>query len=203
MDQIKTGKFITAMRKEQGMTQRQLADVLEISDKTVSKWETGKGMPEVGLMLPLCKVLNINVNELLSGQRLTEENYKETAEDNIVTLLSEKKKNQKRRAWTFVICVITLAIGFFIVLVARDFEMPQLARELLSVAALFVAALGGAFACCIDRTTGYFQCGNCQELFVPDTKTYLKGAWSVLPGSGRLTCPHCGKTGKCKRKLER
>ena len=65
MDQIKIGKFIASMRKEQSMTQRQLADVLNISDKTVSKWECGNGMPEVALMLPLCEVLRINVNELL------------------------------------------------------------------------------------------------------------------------------------------
>ena len=203
MDQIKTGYFIAAMRKEQGITQRQLADALGISDKTISKWETGKGMPEVGLMLPLCRALNINANELLSGQRLTEEIYKEKAEENIMTLLSEKKRNQKRIAYTFLIDILTLAIGFFIVLVAHHFEMPQLARKLLSVAALLVAVLGVAFASTIDRTTGYFQCGNCRELFVPDARTYLKGAWSVLPGSGRLTCPHCGQTGMCKRKLER
>lgn len=203
MDQIKTGQFIAVMRKERGMTQRQLAEVLDISDKTVSKWETGKGMPEVGLMLPLCKVLNINANELLSGQRLTEEHYKEKAEEHIMSLLSEKKKNQKRMANIFAISIASLAIAFFIALVATYFEMPQTARVLLYVAALLVGMLGEVFACTVDRTTGYFQCGNCQELFVPDVRTYMKGAWSVLPGSGRLTCPHCGKTGKCKRKLER
>ncbi len=67
MDQIKVGKFIAETRKSQGLTQRQLADVLSISDKTVSKWECGKGLPEVSLMLPLCGALNITVNDLLSG----------------------------------------------------------------------------------------------------------------------------------------
>ena len=70
MDQIKIGKFIASMRKARSMTQRQLADELGISDKTVSKWECGNGMPEVALMLPLCDALHINVNELLSGERL-------------------------------------------------------------------------------------------------------------------------------------
>ena len=76
MDQIKIGKFIASMRKEQSYTQRQLADLLGISDKTVSKWERGNGLPEVSLMLPLCECLHINVNELLSGQRLTAPNTK-------------------------------------------------------------------------------------------------------------------------------
>ena len=84
MDQIKTGKFIAEMRKEQNMTQRQLADALLISDKTVSKWECGKGLPEVSLMLPLCDILKITVNDLLSGRRVSEGEYKMKAEENIM-----------------------------------------------------------------------------------------------------------------------
>ena len=70
MNQIIIGKFIATSRKAKGLTQKQLADILSISDKTVSKWERGSGLPEVSLMLPLCKALGINVNELLSGERL-------------------------------------------------------------------------------------------------------------------------------------
>ena len=82
MDQVKIGKFISQMRKEKGLTQKQLGEELLISDKTVSKWETGKGMPEVSLMLPLCEKLGINVNELLTGERIAEEDYKKKAEEN-------------------------------------------------------------------------------------------------------------------------
>lgn len=85
MEQVKIGKFIHEMRKEQSLTQRELAEKLNISDKTVSKWETGNGLPEVALMLPLCELLHISVNELLSGQRLDENN----------TL-----KKQKKTLWT-------------------------------------------------------------------------------------------------------
>lgn len=67
MDQIKTGRFIAAERKRQGRTQRQLAEALGISDKTVSKWECGNGFPEVSLLLPLCQALEVSVNELLTG----------------------------------------------------------------------------------------------------------------------------------------
>lgn len=203
MDQIKTGKFIAAMRKEKGLTQRQLADRLEISDKTVSKWETGKGLPEVGLMLPLCEILNINVNELLSGQRLTEETYKQKAEENLMSVLNEKKKNQKRMAWTAVLMIAYIAVAFYIAWVAAYIEMPQAARVALTISALLVGVLGVVFVCVVDRTTGYFQCGHCGALFVPDGMTYFKGSWSVLPGSARFTCPHCGHTGKCRRRLER
>lgn len=203
MDQIRTGKFIAAMRREKALTQRQLADALGISDKTVSKWETGKGLPEVSLMLPLCEILNISVNELLSGQRLTEETYKQKAEENIMALMGERKKNQRRMLWSVMILLATFFIAFFIVLVTIKFEMPLQAHQLLIAAALMVTVLGEVFLCTVDRTTGYFQCGNCNELFVPDWKTYFKGAWSVLPWSARFTCPHCGKTGTCRRRLER
>jgi len=203
MDQLRTGKFIAAMRREHGLTQRKLAEALGISDKTISKWETGHGLPEVGLMLPLCEILGINVNELLSGQRLTEETYKQKAEENLMAILDEKKENKRRQAWTWVIVIGTLALGFLIAGISAYFEMPQTAKKLLRVAGLLVCVLGTAFACSVDRVTGYFQCSHCGELFVPDWKTYLKGSWSMLPGSGCLTCPNCGKTGKCKRRLER
>ena len=96
MDQIKIGNFISTMRKEQGLTQRQLADKLLISDKTVSKWECGKGMPEVSLMLPLCDALGINLNELFSGEKLTDADYKKKAEENIMNLVKEKSESKKK-----------------------------------------------------------------------------------------------------------
>ena len=88
MDQIIIGKFIASERKRKGYTQRQLADLLQISDKTISKWERGNGFPEVSLLLPLCRELDITVNELLSGERVSEEDYQkdyqQKAEENMV-----------------------------------------------------------------------------------------------------------------------
>ena len=83
MDQLKIGKFIAQTRKEKGLTQKQLADALMISDKTVSKWECGNGLPEVSLMLPLCEKLGITVNELLSGKSLTSSEYQKNAEEKL------------------------------------------------------------------------------------------------------------------------
>ena len=95
MDQIKIGKFIAACRKEQGMTQAALAGKLGISDRAVSKWETGKSMPDSGIMLEVCEYLKINVNELLSGERIEMENYKEKAEENMVALQAKKDQAAK------------------------------------------------------------------------------------------------------------
>ena len=95
MDQVKIGQFIAELRKEKGMTQSRLAESLCISDKAISKWETGKGLPEVSMLMPLCNALDISINELLSAERIAEENYKRKAEENMMLLLEEKQNKQK------------------------------------------------------------------------------------------------------------
>jgi transcriptional regulator with XRE-family HTH domain len=96
MDQIKTGKFIADERKKKGYTQRQLAEQLGISDKTISKWERGNGFPEISLLLPLCNELDLSVNELLTGERISETEYREKAEENMVNLVKEAQESKKK-----------------------------------------------------------------------------------------------------------
>lgn len=125
MDQIKIGRFIAEERKKKNLTQRQLADILGISDKTVSKWERGNGFPEISLLLPLCSELEISVNELLSGERLQEVDYKEKAEENMMNLIRKSKATRKERiittAITIAIVVVALAGG----IVGRCFPHPE------------------------------------------------------------------------------
>ena len=96
MDQIKVGKFIAACRKEQGMTQANLAEKLGISDRAVSKWETGKSMPDSGIMLELCELLKINVNELLSGERIMAESYDKRAEENLLEMRRQVEEKNRQ-----------------------------------------------------------------------------------------------------------
>lgn len=95
MNQLQIGKFIAKMRKQQNLTQRELADVLNISDKTVSKWECGNGMPDLSLMLPVCEVLKISLNELFSGETLSDADYKNKAEENMMKLIKEAEEMKK------------------------------------------------------------------------------------------------------------
>lgn len=95
MDQVKIGRFIAQMRKEQGFTQRELAELLGISDKSVSKWECGNGMPDISLMLPICEILKINLNELFSGEKLTDADYKQKTEENMMKLIKEANSMKK------------------------------------------------------------------------------------------------------------
>ncbi|HBI62205.1 MAG TPA: hypothetical protein DDY31_13500 [Lachnospiraceae bacterium] len=103
MEQEKIGKFIAAQRKEKQMTQRQLGEALGISDKAISKWECGKGLPDISIMVPLCELLEINVNELLSGEHLAEDAYSQKAEENMMHLIleTENQKKENVRGNTF------------------------------------------------------------------------------------------------------
>lgn len=201
MDQIKIGQFISQMRKEKGLTQRQLADELLISDRTVSKWETGKGMPDVSLMMPLCEILGINVNELLSGEKLSDEEYRQKAEENIVNILGEKKTNIKRLLTSGTIFIVSgIAAGLNLAAIAFG-NLNGKAAIMLSVSAVITALLGVAFGSTVDRKAGYFECTECHTIFTPSGKTYLKGSLTVTPFSAHFDCPHCKKTTRCKRKF--
>ncbi|MBR3693441.1 MAG: helix-turn-helix transcriptional regulator, partial [Erysipelotrichales bacterium] len=112
MEQEKIGKFIATLRKEKNMTQMELANRIQVSDRTISKWERGRGLPELSLLVPLCEVLEISVNELLSGERLSKEVYQEHLEENILNTIeySEKKIKRNVRGYQLVLGVILVII---------------------------------------------------------------------------------------------
>lgn len=117
MDQIKIGKFIADMRKEQNLTQIDLAEKLGISNKTISKWECGNGMPDYAVMENLCEILKINVNELLSGERLPSKDYNKKAEENIMSLIQDSSENYKREKSDMILTLLgIIALLFFVIL---------------------------------------------------------------------------------------
>lgn len=200
MDQIKIGKFIAQMRKEQNLTQRQLGDKLNISDKTVSKWECGKGLPEVSLMLPLCEVLKININELFAGERLTTSNYKEKAEENIMNLVREKEESKKKIILSNIVawlCVCVVLVCVMLAGYAEELTTPL--RIFLIAFSVFVIAVGIGVACVLDRDAGTFECAKCKTRFVPDMKAYIFSTHGIT--TRRLKCPNCGETTNCKHRL--
>lgn len=196
MNQIKTGQFIAQMRKERGMTQAQLAEILYISNKTVSKWETGKGMPEVSLMLPLCEALGINVNELLTGERISEKNYIEKAEENMMNLVHEAQESKKKIILSVATAVLTLLSAIPLVLISGMLEMAVWTRILLIAIALTVIAGGIIIACILDRDAGAFECKECKHRFVPEFGAYIMGPHTIT--KRKLKCPKCGKSTYCK-----
>lgn len=201
MDQIRIGKFIAAARKARGMTQKQLAERLSISDKTVSKWERGKGLPEVALMLPLCEALQITVNDLLSGEKISENNYQKKAEENMMSLMQENQENKKHLALSVICGVITVIAVCALVVIAAYMPIPTAARIALIVLAVATGAAGVGAAAVLDVKTGYYECPHCKALFVPSTRDYVKGYHTLT--KRRLTCPECGKKSMCRHRIVR
>lgn len=201
MDQIQIGKFIAKTRKSKNLTQKQLADALSISDKTVSKWECGKGLPEVSLMLPLCEMLNITVNDLLSGEKISETNYQEKAEGNMMNLIKENEENKKRMVLSVIIGTITIIAVCALIVIASFVDIPTVAKILLTISSVVVAAAGIIASAMLDIKAGYFECPHCKELFVPSMNDYVKSYHTFT--RRRLICPKCGKIGICKHRIKK
>ena len=125
MYQIKIGRFIADERKRKGYTQKQLSEKLGISDKTISKWERGNGFPEVSLLLPLCDELEITVNELLSGERVSEEDYRKKAEVNMVDLVREAQESKKKIILSAMVATLTIVAAFPLFLLSGILEMEN------------------------------------------------------------------------------
>lgn len=192
MDQIKIGKFIASCRKEQGMTQAALAEKLGISDRAVSKWETGKSMPDSGIMLELCDFLKINVNELLSGERIMAESYDKRAEENLLAMKREiEEKNRQMLKTEYWIVLPAVLAGLVMVFVASFVVMPAWLRGTLIVFAAALIVTVAFVAVEIEQKTGYYECQNCGHRHVP---TYWQT--NLAPHAGRtryMKCPKCGK----------
>ena len=192
MDQIKIGKFIASCRKEQGMTQAVLAEKLGISDRAVSKWETGKSLPDSGIMLELCELLKINVNELLSGERIIVESYDKRAEENLLAMRKEvEEKNRQLLRMEYLISIPTVTAGLFMCYVASFLEMPAWIRFLLIAIALVMIFTVAFIAVGIEQKAGYYECQKCHNRHVP---TYWQTNLAMHMGRTRyMKCPECGK----------
>lgn len=201
MDQGKIGAFISERRRAQGLTQRQVADRLSISDKTVSKWECGKGLPDVDLLLPLCEVLGITVNDLLTGESVEAAEYRERAEENLLRLLEEAQENRKTMGLSILMGSVTIVAVVALALLAGFLPGPVWGRVLAIVLALLTATAGILGAAVLELRAGYFECPHCGTRFVPTLREYVKGYHTFT--RRRFTCPACGKTGMCRHRLER
>ena len=201
MEPTRIGRFIAERRKALGLTQRQLAERLAVSDKAVSKWETGRGLPDVLLMPPLCAVLGITVNDLLSGERVGEGDYRKKAEENMMELMRENAENRQRLAQSIACGGVTVVAVCALVALAAFLPLPALARVALLLLAMATAVVGIWAAATLDARAGWFECPHCKELFAPAMADYVKGLHTFT--RRRLTCPHCGQTGMCRHRVTR
>lgn len=192
MDLQIIGKFIKEQRKAKGLTQVQLAEKIHVSEKTISKWECGNGFPDTTLMLPLCNALDINANELLSGKRLTNDEYKTQAESNLLVLKREQEQSNKFLLMLENVLGYMSSITFIILIFVASFvEMPTWTRILLMVIGFIHIVIGIHFCLAIEKDAGYYECQHCHHKYVP---TYKQVLFSMHYGRTRyMKCPKCNK----------
>lgn len=192
MDQIKIGRFIASCRKEQGMTQAVLAEKLGITDRAVSKWETGKSMPDTGIMTELCSLLKINVNELLSGEKIMAEVYEKRVEENLLEMARQKEEKDRQLLQLEYVIGYTASVTFLILIFISSYvEMAISLRVLLIAAGCVILAFGVGNALKIEQVAGYYECLKCHNKYVP---TYRRVFWAPHMGRTRyMKCPECGK----------
>ena len=202
MDQLKIGKFISECRKTKNLTQMQLAEKLGITDKAISKWERGISMPDSSIMVELCDILGISVNELLSGEKISMENNNQKNEQLLLDMAKELEKKNKT-IWNAMWIIMTVSIlGLIGGLAIIAFFMPEGPWMLVAIISLCVVFLIPCFyALKLEVSVGAYKCQNCGYEIVP---TYKEAMTAMHKGTTRhLKCPKCNKRTWCKKVLKK
>ena len=192
MDQVKIGKFIAEGRKKVNLTQMQLAEKLSITDRAVSKWETGRAMPDSSVMLKLCEILKITVNDLLSGEVVTMDNYNKELENNLIEMIKQKEKADKRLLkLEIVLCIIALLPLIAAIVIVNIVPMEEWIGGLLVGLCLLPLLIATPFALKIEQKAGYYECQKCGHQYVPKYSSVL---WAMHINRTRyMRCPKCHK----------
>ena len=200
MNQIKIGRFIAECRKKENLTQMQLAEKLNITDKAVSKWERGIAMPDASLLLDLCSILGISVNELLSGEKIDVGNNNN---EKLLLDMAKELENKNKTIWSsmwalMTVSLITLIAGIFI----AAFLIPEGIWQLVTILGVCVVFLIPCiYAVKLEVSVGAYKCKNCGYEIVP---TYKEAMMSMHRGTTRhLLCPKCNKRTWCKKVIKK
>ena len=202
MNQIKIGRFIAECRKKANLTQMQLAEKLGITDKAISKWERGMAMPDTSIMLELCDILSISVNELISGEKIDMENNNRKNEQLLLDMAKELEKKNKTiwsSMWaTMIVSMTALIASIFI----AAFLIPEGVWQFVTILGVCVVFLIPCFyAVKLEVSMGAYKCKNCGHEIVP---TYKEAMMAMHRGFTRhLLCPECHKRTWCKKVLKK
>ncbi len=202
MDQIKIGKFIAERRKGANLTQMQLAEKLGITDRAVSKWETGKAMPDSSIMLELCGILGISVNDLLSGGVVTMENYNKESEKNLLEAIKQKEAADKKLlTLEWVIGGLSLAVLLIPIIIGAYVPLEEWKKTVIVLSGFVPALVGFHFAIKIEQTAGYYECKHCKHKYVPSICAVY--AAMHMGRTRYMRCPKCNKKSWQKKVLSK
>ena len=202
MNQIKIGEFISSQRKMKNLTQAALAEKLGITDRAVSKWERGKGLPDVSLMLDLCEIFGITINELLSGEEISMENSNQKNEQLLLDMAKElEQKNKTIWSSMWAIMIVSMTALFAGIMISA-FLIPEGVWQLVTILGICIVFLVPCFyALKLEVSVGAYKCKECGHEIVP---TYSEALWAMHRGFTRhLMCPKCNKRTWCKKILKK
>ena len=202
MDQIKIGKFIADRRKKVNLTQMQLAEILNITDRAVSKWETGKSLPDSSIMLELCNILKITVNDLLSGEVITMDNYNKEMENKLIEMVKQKEESDRRllrmEIVTGICCILPLFASSIIV---SAVPMAEWLSAVIVLASLLPLLIATPFMIKIEQKAGYYECQKCGHKHIP---RYSNVFFAMHVNRTRyMRCPKCDKFSWQKKVLSK
>ena len=202
MDQIKIGKFIAECRKKQNLTQAQLAEKLDITDRAISKWETGKAMPDSDIMLDLCDILGIKVNELLCGEMIEIEHKDEQLNELIFQMAKNEERYHKRLLHSAYVIIATSLTALICLMSLISLLIPECGfQDFLIIVSVILFIIPCMIALKFKAETGYYECKNCQHMFVPNYKEIA--LLMQTPSRRLLKCPECGKWTWCMKILKK
>ena len=202
MDQIKIGKFIQERRKSKNITQSELANKLNITDRAVSKWERGLCLPDAGIMPELCEILGISINDLFSGEKVKMKNYEKKLEENLLEMTKIKEEKDKELLKLEIVIGYISTVAFLVlVFVASFVEMQNCLRIVLIMFGLITLIIGMHYAIRIEQIAGYYECPKCNYKYIP---TYQSVFLAMHVGRTRyMTCPRCNKKGWHKKVISK
>lgn len=201
MDQVKIGKFIAERRKSVNLTQMQLAQMLDLTDRAVSKWETGKSLPDSSVMLQLCDILRITVNDLLRGEVVLMGNDQKMNDEMLIEMIKEKEEKDRMLLKAELIVGIVSFIPLLIatIFVAYNQNIEEWKRGVIVLASIVPFLIAVPFLIKIEQKAGYYKCAECGHCYVPAFKSVLCAPHMGL--TRKMTCPKCGKKSWQKKVL--
>ena len=192
MNQIKIGRFIATRRKEVGLTQLELAEKLNISDRAISKWETGKSLPDASIMIELCEILGIGINELFYGEMINMNENDKKYDEILLAMKKEQEESTKRLLTMEIVIGVLISIVFFaLIFIASFVEMKDWLRITLIMTGFIPFIIMIPFAIRIEQKAGYYECQKCHNKYIPSYSSVL---WAMHVNRTRyMKCPKCGK----------
>lgn len=201
MDLNAIGKFIATKREERELSQTTLAEQLNTTEKVVAKWEDGKSFPASKYIVSLCEILGITANELMAGKELSNEDYREVADNNAFSYANYRNKNKLSMIFSLVTIACALLASVLVIFVCGFGKIPtglKVVAIIISVLVILTSLVSLWFIFAEQSYSSYYVCPECQAHFTPDVKAEMSAQSKGC--SKELECPDCGKTNYCKHK---